>query len=34
MVNAEDVNIKNNRLALLNNLHEIIAKTADISVLY
>ncbi|MDY6470994.1 MAG: DALR anticodon-binding domain-containing protein, partial [Succinivibrio dextrinosolvens] len=34
MVNAEDVNIKNNRLALLNNLHEIIAKTADISVLF
>jgi len=34
MVNAEDSKIKNNRLALLNNLHEIIAKTADISVLY
>ena len=34
MVNADDSKIKNNRLALLNNLHEIIAKTADISVLY
>ena len=34
MVNAKEENIKQNRLALLNNLHDIIGKTADISVLY
>jgi glycyl-tRNA synthetase beta chain len=34
MVNAEDQKIKENRLGILQKLHEIISKTADISVLY
>ena len=34
MVNAEDQAIKCNRLSLLNSLHGLISKTADISVLY
>lgn len=34
MVNVDDVAIKNNRLAILNQLSEIFSKTADISVLY
>ena len=34
MVNVEDINIKNNRLSILLNLKMVLAKTADISVLY
>ncbi|MGN0901841.1 MAG: glycine--tRNA ligase subunit beta [Succinivibrio sp.] len=34
MVNAEDQRVKNNRLAVLLTLHNLIGKTADISVLY
>jgi glycyl-tRNA synthetase beta chain len=34
MVNADDAAIKNNRIAILVNLHDLIGKTADISVLY
>ena len=34
MVNADDLAIKNNRIAILVNLHDLIGKTADISVLY
>ena len=34
MVNADDQAIKCNRLSLLNSLHDLISKTADISVLY
>lgn len=34
MVNVEDINIKNNRLSILLNLKLVLAKTADISVLY
>lgn len=34
MVNADDAAVKANRLAILVNLHELIGKTADISVLY
>lgn len=31
MVNAENVDVKNNRLALLQNLHSAMNKVADIS---
>ncbi len=31
MVNAEDVNLKNNRLALLNQLHQTMNRVADLS---
>lgn len=34
MVNADDEAIKNNRLAILNQLSAVFSKTADISVLY
>lgn len=34
MVNADDQTVKCNRLSLLNSLHDLISKTADISVLY
>lgn len=34
MVNADDQAVKCNRLSLLNSLHDLISKTADISVLY
>ena len=34
MVNADDPKIKENRLHLLVSLHDLIGKTADISVLY
>lgn len=34
MVNVDDVAVKNNRLAILNQLSDIFSKTADISVLY
>ncbi len=34
MVNVDDPALKENRLALLQKIHEILAKTADISVLY
>ncbi|MGN0915378.1 MAG: glycine--tRNA ligase subunit beta [Succinivibrio sp.] len=34
MVNADDQRVKNNRLAVLVSLHNLIGKTADISVLY
>ncbi len=34
MVNVEDLNIKNNRLAILFNLSKLMSNTADISVLY
>ena len=34
MVNADDPKVKENRLHLLQQLHNLIGKTADISVLY
>ena len=34
MVNADNQAVKCNRLSLLNSLHDLISKTADISVLY
>ena len=34
MVNVDNQDIKNNRLGILKELHSVISKTADISVLY
>ena len=31
MVNADDVNLKNNRLALLSQLHQAMNRVADLS---